>query len=120
MGPLSTSIKGLQLFMKTVLDAKPWLDDPSLVPVPWRDQQLSVGNSDGRVLKIAVLWDDDVVKPQPPINRALQEVEKRLKGVQNIEIVNWKPYKHDYAWELIVSLTQRSLYAMHLVINLHS
>jgi amidase len=37
VGPLSTSLEGIKIFMKTLIDQKPWLYEPSLVPVPWQD-----------------------------------------------------------------------------------
>jgi len=103
LGPLSASLGGIKLFMKTVLDAKPWVNDPSLVPIPWRDEQAYLNQDSRTAFRVAVLWDDGVVKPHPPITRALKEVVKRLSGIPGIEVVEWKPYKHDLAWELIVS-----------------
>lgn len=55
-------------------------------------------------MKVGVLWDDGVVKPHPPIMRALKEVVGKLKNVSGVEVVDWKPYKHDLAWDIISSL----------------
>lgn len=104
LGPLSTSLEGVKLFMKTVINGKPWLNEPSLVPIPWRDQESYLEKPSGKKLKIGVIWHDCVVKPHPPIMRALQEVVEKLKAVQGIEVVDWKPYKHDEAWSIISSL----------------
>jgi amidase len=98
-GPLSASRGGLRLVMKTVIDAKPWLTEPSLLPIPWREDRHFTGK-----IKIGVLWDDGVVKPHPPVTRALKEVVAKLRGVPGVEIVDWKPYKHEHAWERIASL----------------
>lgn len=92
------------MFMKTVLTAKPWVIDPTLVPIPWRDEESYLKRDSRTALRVAVLWDDGVVKPHPPITRALKEVVKGLIGTPGIEVIDWKPYKHDLAWELIVSL----------------
>lgn len=99
IGPLSTSLEGVKLFTKTLIDAKPWLKEPSLLPFPWKEED----NFAGRKLRVAVLWDDGVVKPHPPVTRALQQVVDKLKEQGNVEIVEWKPYKHDLAWEIVVS-----------------
>lgn len=99
---MTTSLEGVKLFMKTVLDAKPWLDDPGLVPMPWRDEDNNDESVGSRKLKIGILWDDGIVKPHPPILRALKSVVERLECVDGVEIVEWKPYKHDLAWEIIV------------------
>ena len=105
-GPLATSLPALSLFIKTLIAAKPWLVEPSLVPLPWRDGEshLGVTASGSKKLKIGVLWHDGVVKPHPPITWALKEVASKLKGVEGIEVVDWKPYNHDEAWEIIASL----------------
>ena len=104
VGPLSTSLEGIKIFMKTVLTAKPWFNDPTLVPIPWRSEQLPLARDGHTALTVAVLWDDGVVRPHPPIMRALKEVAGRLGQIPGIKLVDWKPYKHNLAWELIVSL----------------
>lgn len=48
------------------------------------------------------MWDDGVVKVHPPVTRVLKEVVEKLKQKENVEIVEWKPWKHDEAWEIIV------------------
>lgn len=101
IGPLSTSLEGVKLFLKTVIAAKPWLKEPSLLPFEWKDtSKLWVKGE--KKLKIAVLWDDGIVKPHPPITRALKEVVSRLRASENVEVVGWTPYKHDLSWEIIV------------------
>jgi amidase len=42
VGPLSTGLEGIKIFMKTLIDQKPWLYEPSLVPIPWQDKQGSL------------------------------------------------------------------------------
>lgn len=105
LGPLSTSLDGIKMFMKTVIGAKPWLNEPSLVPIPWRDQESYLTTPSGKkTLKIGILWHDEVVRPHPPVLRAIREVVDKLESIDGIEIVDWKPYKHDAAWEIISSL----------------
>ena len=100
LGPLSTSIGGIKLLMKTSIEAKPWLDEPSLVSLPWREDFPQ--GSWTKKLKVGIMWDDGVVTPHPPIVRALREVVEKLQHVPGVEVVTWKPYKHDLAWEIIV------------------
>ena len=101
LGPLSTSLEGIKLFMKVVIDAQPWLTEPSLVPIPWRydDSHLPKGR-----LKVAVMWHDGVVQPHPPVTRALHHVVDELKKLENIDVVEWKPYEHGEAWDIITNL----------------
>lgn len=51
-GPLATSVAGLEVFMKTILDQVPWDHDTSLAPVPWRTD-VALGD-----FTVGVLWDD--------------------------------------------------------------
>lgn len=87
--------------MKTTIDAKPWLLEPALFPMPWRS---SLRITRHQPLKIGVLWHDNVVQPHPPITRALRSVVAKLKHVPNVSVVNWQPYLHDEAWAIISSL----------------
>ncbi|TVY40668.1 putative amidase [Lachnellula occidentalis] len=100
IGPLSTSLEGCKLFIKTLLDSKPWLKEPTLMPFPWKQEDFFKGKK----LKVGVLWDDEVVKPHPPVTRALKQMVDKLKSTGNVEVVEWKPYKHDLAWEIIANL----------------
>ena len=107
IGPLCTSLGGIKIFMKTILDAKPWLIEPSLIAMPWKDDVSYIMEGGRPKLKVAVLWSDEVVKPHPPIIRALKEVTEKLRNVEGVEVVDWKPYKHDSAWEIIVSFSEQ-------------
>lgn len=104
LGPLSTSLEGIKLFMKTVIAAKPWLNEPSVVPIPWRDHESHLAAQNEKKLKVGVLWHDGIVMPHPPILRALQDVVEKLKKVDGVEIVDWEPYNHEEAWEIISHL----------------
>ena len=87
--------------MHTVLSAQPWLHEPALLPIPWN---ASYRVSPDQPLKIAIMWDDGEVKPHPPITRALNEVVSRLANIDNVDVVDWKPYLHDEAWAIVSSL----------------
>ncbi|KAF2811031.1 amidase [Mytilinidion resinicola] len=100
-GPLSTSLSGIKLFMKAVLDARPWLTEPAIVPISW-DSNLAL--TDRQPLKVAVMWHDGVVKPHPPVTRALSSVVEKLRSLSNVTIVDWKPHLHDEAWAIISNL----------------
>ncbi|KAI0411110.1 amidase signature domain-containing protein [Xylaria grammica] len=103
IGPLSTSLGGVELFVRTVLRARPWLKEPNLVAIPWRDGDL-LGEETGRKLRVGVIWDDGVVRPHPPVVAALSRVVEKLKASGEVEIVDWECWKHDLAWEVIARL----------------
>ena len=100
IGPMSTSLEGIKIFMKTVIDSKPWLSEPALLPMPWTFTPFA----SNKPLKIGVLWHDSVVTPHPPITRALNEVVSKLKALPHVQVIDWKPYLHDEAWAIISSL----------------
>lgn len=101
IGPISTSFEGVKLIMKTVVDAKPWLKSPNLVAMDWRDTS---GLFRERRLKVAAMWDDGVVKPHPPIARALDNIVMNLHKSQDVDVVDWAPKDHDRAWFIIAGL----------------
>ncbi|OAL51348.1 amidase [Pyrenochaeta sp. DS3sAY3a] len=99
LGPLSTSLQGINLFMKAIINSEPWLTEPALIPMPWRSYTIP----QNRPLKIGVLWNDGVVEPHPPITRALKIMASGLQE-QGIEVVDFTPYLHDEAWAILSSL----------------
>ena len=101
LGPLSTSLDGINLFMKTVIDAKPWTMEPALVPLPWSIDEPKFLR---KKLKVGVMRNDGVVRPHPPVLRAIDETVAKLRESNDVEVVEWTPYKHDLAWEIIASL----------------
>ncbi|KAI9047341.1 hypothetical protein LZ554_008788 [Drepanopeziza brunnea f. sp. 'monogermtubi'] len=96
-GPLATSRSGIELLMSTYLSYEPWVRETALVPLPWRPVTLPPK------LKIAILWDDGIVKPHPPITRALKEVKQKLEAA-GMDVVDWKPEGHDECWNLTQAL----------------
>lgn len=109
LGPMSRTIRGIGLFMEALLATKPWENDPSLHPIPWRaedqwlESKLNPKKQDGRGLRIGILWDDGVVKPLPPIARALTRMVEGFSKIPGITIVEWKPPPHQRAMEILVS-----------------
>ncbi|EMC97189.1 hypothetical protein BAUCODRAFT_32930 [Baudoinia panamericana UAMH 10762] len=93
-GPMARSVADLRLFTENVANYGPWLKDPKCIPLPWRTVQLKPK------LKIAVLWDNGMVHPTPPVQRALRIVAKKLKG-RGYELVDWAPDGHAEAMNLM-------------------
>lgn len=103
LGPMCVSLSGVELFMKTVLDAQPWLQEPSLVPMPWRED-VKVRPTKDKRLRFGIMRHDGVVTPHPPVSRVLNEFAARIATLENVEVVDVKPYKHDEAWAIVSSL----------------
>jgi amidase len=96
--------------MKAVTNAKPWLKDPLAVRKKWDEDEYNLADhGSGKDLCFAIMWDDGVVVPHPPVRRSLEitkaALEKaghkgfsRLTRLPNcadlVVVVNWKPIKH--------------------------
>ncbi len=101
LGPIATSARDLALFCRAMLHYEPWLVEPPLLEIPWRQDVVDgVGIPDK--LSIAILWDDGVVRPHPPILDALKRTKDALVH-DGHEVIRWSPVDHQEAWDLIVS-----------------
>lgn len=88
LGPLARSAQDIDLFMKSIIAQEPWKKDPCTLPLPWRKVPLPSASS----LKIAICYDDGVVMPTPPIQRALKIASEKLEAA-GVKVVEWKPIK---------------------------
>lgn len=89
IGPLASSAGALKLLFKSVLGQKPWLQDPLAVELPWRDEvekevwslikNPSNGKNNKDGLVFGIMYHDGIVRPQPPVTRALKIVEDMLR-----------------------------------------
>lgn len=100
-GPMAVDREALELFMKVALANKPWNMDPTLDVRPWAPYTFN------KPLKIAVQWWDGVVKPHPPMIRALKEVAEACRKA-GMEVVDWDcaalGLDHAKGWEIISEL----------------
>ncbi|KAH9929662.1 amidase [Fomitopsis serialis] len=102
LGPLATSGRDLALFCRVMLQYQPWLVEPPLLEIPWK-QSVADGEGLPEHLSIAVLWDDGVVEPHPPILDALKRTKEALVAAGH-KVVSWVPVDHQEAWDLILKL----------------
>lgn len=101
LGPIATSARDLSLFCRVILQYEPWLVEPQLLEIPWK-QDVADGEGIPHRLSIAILWDDGVVAPHPPILDALKRTKDALLAAGH-EVVPWIPMDHQKAWDIIVS-----------------
>lgn len=80
-GPMSTSIRDCALFLKSILQADPWMYDSTSISVPWIDLQPR------HKIRIGVALNDGVFTPTPPVRRGLQQAVDLLSGNENIRII---------------------------------
>lgn len=102
VGPLATSARDLELFCRVMLDAKPWLNEPPLLEMPWK-QDVANGEGLPDKLAIAILFDDGVVAPHPPITQALKKYKDTLERAGH-EVIEWSAVDHQHGWDLITKL----------------
>lgn len=96
-GPLCTERESIELIMRVVLDAKPWLSNPSVFPKLWTSFKIE------SPLKVAIQWCDDIVTPHPPVTRALREVSEACK-LAGMDVVDWVSLDHGTGWEITSGL----------------
>lgn len=97
VGPLARSVDGLEAWMKAVLDQQPRDDDAFPAPVPWRSD-VTLGG-----FTVGVMWDDGIVRPRPPVVRALRAAADRLR-VAGVKVVDWEPYDHQRGLDIFANL----------------
>jgi amidase len=81
---MGKTLEDVTFYSKAVIYAEPWKVDPNMLPIPWRAVMTS------KKLKVAILWNDGMGMPIPPVTRALKET------------VDWDPKLHPLALEFLV------------------
>ncbi|KAH9897880.1 general amidase GmdA [Cubamyces lactineus] len=102
LGPIATSARDLALFCRVMLQYEPWLLEPPLLEIPWK-QDVAEGAGLPERLTFAILWDDGVVAPHPPILDALKRARDALLAAGH-DVISWEPLDHKAAWDLILKL----------------
>ena len=81
LGPMSNSLSGVKAFMMAVINEKPWRLDPVVVRKPWSEDEWNLCEHGGLgTLCFAIMWDNGVVKPHPPLVRAMEIVKAALEA----------------------------------------
>ncbi|KAL4802986.1 amidase signature domain-containing protein [Aspergillus unguis] len=84
-GPMARSLSSAEYFMQSLLDSNPWTLDPGCIPIPWRKEAAALPS---RKLKLGIVYDDGVVRPQPPVLRVMREVGQKLKDAGHEDLWN--------------------------------
>jgi amidase len=88
VGPLGSSIDDLELFCSSILSQNPWHMEAQTINKPW----IHVPHEPARKLKIAVMYDDGLCAPHPPITAALDNTVTKLR-LAGHDIVPWIPIR---------------------------
>lgn len=94
LGPISNSLSGVKAFVQAVLSQSPWTKDPLCVRKKWDDEAYALSEHGGgkAPLCFAIMWNDGIVVPHPPIIRAMEMTRDALlaaghKGTENLRVV---------------------------------
>lgn len=101
LGPIARSARDLSLFCRVMLLDEPWLVEPPLLEVPWK-QDVVDGAELPSKLCFAILWNDGVFPPEPAISKALEKCKSVLTAKGHI-VIDWEPIQHKESWDLLVS-----------------
>ncbi|CAF4282928.1 unnamed protein product, partial [Rotaria magnacalcarata] len=84
-----------------------WKYDPKLIDIPWRETRYLEGKTGKKVFGVmavdGIFGFDGIVMPHPPILRGIQQVIISLQKAGHT-VVEWQPYKHKYATDLITAI----------------
>jgi amidase len=78
---MANSLSGVKIFMKAIIDAQPWLKDPQAVRKEWSQKEYELcyhGRGEGP-LCFGMMWDNGIVRPSPPLIRAMMETKEALE-----------------------------------------
>ena len=94
VGPLATTPGALKLLTQALLSTSPWLHDPLVHEIPWRDDTYdAIIDPLKRInqrMAFGVLRHDGVVAPMPPVARAVDVVVHALERLGH-KVIEWKP-----------------------------
>jgi Asp-tRNA(Asn)/Glu-tRNA(Gln) amidotransferase A subunit family amidase len=84
-GPIATSMRDCEYFLKTVADMQPWTLDADVVYGLWQDQGYVKSKKD---ITIGIVRRDGLIDPLPPVNNIIDETActLRAQGIQTIEL----------------------------------
>ncbi|POR33545.1 hypothetical protein TPAR_06248 [Tolypocladium paradoxum] len=91
-GPMCTSLRDMDLFMSLMSSAKPHLEDPRVIPIPWTGLA-SAARPSSSPMKIGFMMHDGAIMPQPPVTRALEWARSRLEQTPGFQVKSFEPYQ---------------------------
>ncbi|KAH9978271.1 general amidase [Lactifluus volemus] len=104
LGPLSTDLGGIKLFMQAIISRRPWLKDPLCLRKYWDEDEYRLKeHGGGERLTFGILWNDGLVIPQPPIIRALNMTKEALLSAGH-DVIDWKPHKHAEIYQVTAAI----------------
>jgi Asp-tRNA(Asn)/Glu-tRNA(Gln) amidotransferase A subunit family amidase len=110
IGPVSHSVRDMDLFYRVLFATPSWKHDIKLVNLGWRDvspEGKGMGfdgwSGEGNKLRVGVMRDDGVVRPVKPIRRAIDAAVAKLEASGVAEVVEFPAQFFEEGWALTVS-----------------
>jgi amidase len=91
IGPMTRSLSNIHLFFKLILETKPWLVDPKVHNIPWREDLFQEGQRSQ--LSFGVIQFDHIVHLTPPVQRAINMTIKALEKAGH-QVIQWDTTDH--------------------------
>jgi Asp-tRNA(Asn)/Glu-tRNA(Gln) amidotransferase A subunit family amidase len=84
-GPIATSMRDCELFLKVVSDMQPWTLDADVAYGLWHEQGPAKPKKD---LVIGIIQRDGLIEPLPPINNVIAETATALRaqGIHTVDL----------------------------------
>lgn len=101
-GPMAHSLRDIELFLSVVLgeETRPWVADPALLELAWGVGRRGEWEEGRRKLRVGVMRCDGEVRPLKPMERAVENVVRKLVESGRVEVVEFVPWKTREGWEL--------------------
>ncbi|KAI0378565.1 amidase [Hypomontagnella monticulosa] len=103
-GIIGHSVASLRLVFRSLMSTKPWKRDPYALPIPYRDDIEREIYKTPR-LHFGFMEHDDIVRPHPPIARALRMVKEALE-IGGHKIIQWKQPSSDEAMKIHTAIAR--------------
>ncbi|KAG8735997.1 hypothetical protein FRC10_009926 [Ceratobasidium sp. 414] len=114
LGPMTNSLSGLKIFTKAVVDTRPWLRDPMCIRKVWDEEAYQLVEHGGRGGRkcFGLMYDDGLVRPNPPVFRAMDIMRNALEaaghegsgGDEMFLVIEWENRRHE---DIFVNLEKR-------------
>ncbi|KAJ4375772.1 hypothetical protein N0V83_001049 [Neocucurbitaria cava] len=81
-GLMATSLRDINLFLKTTMQAKTWHYDSTVISVPWTNL------APKKRIRIGLVLDDEIFTPSPLVRRGLRKTAALLREIDSVEIIS--------------------------------
>jgi amidase len=89
VGILARSLETIHFVFESLLSTEPWLRNPEVLPIPFR---ASIHDEYSK-LAVGIFPSDGIVKPHPPVSRAIEMVKEALEA-HGHQTIQWEPPNH--------------------------